>query len=186
MLNAVKKLSRVSIRDDDRDDDDAVVHLEKVSLSVEQSFVSDSIIGGVQDVNPSSPSSSSPSSSSSTTTIMEKTNNVRFIDQQLAPPSIDDTYRKSFSSILSLCTTILEESLQLHRTFYSADIIEPISFSIALSRRSKVFELQQRDEESLLSMQAAEEAAVRTLGGTSHEAITATLEVTNITCIIMM
>ena len=117
---------------------------------------------------------------------MEKTNNVRFIDQQLAPPSIDDTYRKSFSSILSLCTTILEESLQLHRTFYSADIIEPISFSIALSRRSKVFELQQRDEQSLLSMQAAEEAAVRTLGGTSHEAITAALEVTNITCINMM
>jgi len=185
MLNAVKKLSRVGIRDDG-DDDDAVVRLEKVSLSVEQSFVSDSINGGVKDVNPSLPSSSSPSSSSSSTTIMEKTNNVRFIDQQLAPPSIDDTYRKSFSSILSLCTTILEESLQLHRTFYSADIIEPISFSIALSRRSKVFELQQRDEESLLSMQAAEEAAVRTLGGTSHEAITTALEVTNITCINMM
>ena len=127
------------------------------------------------------------SSLSSSTNIIEKTNNIRFIDQQLAPPSIDGTYRKSFSSILSLCTTILEESLQLHRTFYSADIIEPISFSIALSRRSKVFELQQqRDEESLLSMQAAEEAAVRTLGGSSHEAITAALEVTNITCIIMM
>lgn len=171
MIDAVKKLSRGSISHDD----DTAACLEKdvssSSSSVGQPFVPDSINGGVIDVDPSS------SSSSSTSIVIEKSKTVRLINQQLASSSFDDTYRQSFPSILSLCTTIIEENLHLHRSFYNADIVEPISFSLALARRSKVLELQLREEQSLQSMQAAEEAAVRTLGGQSEEAIAVALEV---------
>lgn len=111
-------------------------------------------------------------------------NSVRFQDSRtINTTNFEKFHQEALKIALEECLLTIEKNIELHRQNYNSDLIEPISFAIALVQKAKTLEKLNKGDESLMNMQAAEETAIRAVGSSSAQAINISLEVLARKCI---